>query len=139
MRNVFETGEKSENVFNCLHTRIDKFNNVHFTQVHVTKQEYYHATEPADKDVKEAKMKTAQRQLDEHRNRAYLSRRLYYGRRMKATKDVNVLRGYLSMIIDGAGAQASNYSPRYNTTEKGEPARHKMLKIKSTYMKVRRT
>lgn len=60
MRNVFETGEKSENVFNCLHTRIDNFNNVHFTQVHVTKQEYYHATEPADKDVKEAAMKTAQ-------------------------------------------------------------------------------
>jgi hypothetical protein len=29
---VFETGEKSENVFNCLHTRIDKFNNVYKTE-----------------------------------------------------------------------------------------------------------
>ena len=47
-----------------------------------------------------------------------------------------MLKGLLSMIIDGAGAQASNYSPRYNTTEKGEPARHKMFKIKSTYVKV---
>ena len=47
-----------------------------------------------------------------------------------------MLKGLLSMIIDGAGAQASNYSPRYNTTEKSEPARHKMLKIKSTYVKV---
>ena len=40
------------------------------------------------------------------------------------------------MAIDGAGAQASNYSPRYKTTEKSEPARHDMLKIKSTYVKV---
>jgi hypothetical protein len=55
---------------------------------------------------------------------------------MKATKEESVLTGHLSLIIDGAGEQASNYSPRYNTTEKGEPARHKMLKIKSTYVKV---
>jgi hypothetical protein len=56
---------------------------------------------------------------------------------LKATKEESVLKGHLSMIIDGAGAQASNYSPRYNTTDKGEPARHEMLKIKSTYVKVR--
>ena len=90
----------------------------------------------ADKVVKEAALKTAQRQFDEHKNRAHLSPRLYYGRRLKTTKEENVLKGHLSMIIDGAGAQASNYSPRYQTTEKGEPARHKMLKIKSTYVKV---
>jgi hypothetical protein len=42
----------------------------------------------------------------------------------------------LSLAIDGAGAQASNYCPRYNTTEKGEPCRHDILKIKSTYVKV---
>jgi hypothetical protein len=42
------------------------------------------------------------------------------------------------MIVDGAGAQASNYCPRYNTSEKSEPARHKMLKIKSTYVKVKK-
>lgn len=87
--------------------------------------------------MKEAELKTAQRQLEEHQNRAYLSRKLYYARRLKATKEESVLKGHLSMIIDGAGAQASNYSPRYNTTEKGEPARHEMLKIKSTYVKVR--
>ena len=82
-------------------------------------------------------MKTAQRQLEEHQNRAYLSRKLYYARRLKATKEESVLKGHLSMIIDGAGAQASNNSPRYNATDKGEPARHEMLKFKSTYVKVR--
>lgn len=51
--------------------------------------------------------------------------------------DFNDNRGYLSIIIDGAGAQASNDSPRYASSEKGEPARHNMFKIKSTYIKVR--
>ena len=82
-------------------------------------------------------MKTAQRQLEKHQNRAYLSRKLYYARRLKATKEESVLKGHLSITIDGAGAQASNNSPRYNTTDKGESARHEMLKIKSTYVKVR--
>ena len=59
-------------------------------------------------------------------------------RRNKATKEENVANGCLSMIVDGAGAQASNYCPRYNTSEKSEPARHKMLKIKSTYVKVKK-
>ena len=47
-----------------------------------------------------------------------------------------ITRGYLSLAIDGAGAQASNYSPRYSTSEKNEPERQEMLKIKSTYVKV---
>ena len=51
--------------------------------------------------------------------------------------DFNDNRGYLCIIIDGAGAQASNNSPRYASSEQGEPARHNMFKIKSTYMKVR--
>ena len=136
MRNVFEIGEKSENVLNFPQIYNNKCNNVHLTQVYVARQEFFHATEPADRAVKEAALKLAQRLFNEHKNRALLSRRLYYGRRLKATKEENVLKGHLSMIIDGAGAQASNYSPRYQTTEKGEPARHKMLKIKSTYVKV---
>ena len=84
----------------------------------------------------EKQLKFAEGQLDEHRKRAYLSRQQYYQRRTKAIKPENITKGYLSMVIDGAGAQASNYCPRYSTTEKGEPARHNMLKIKSTYVKV---
>ena len=81
-------------------------------------------------------MKLVYRHMEEHQKRARESRRLYHMRRNKATKEENVANGYLSMIIDGAGAQASNYCPRYSTSEKSEPARHKMLKIKSTYVKV---
>ena len=46
-----------------------------------------------------------------------------------------VRKGFISMTIDGAGAQASNYCPRYSTSEKGEPARHDMLKLKTTFAK----
>ena len=81
-------------------------------------------------------MKSVYRHMEEHQKRARESRRLYHMRRNKATKEENVANGYLSMIIDGAGAQASNYCPRYSTSEKSEPARHKMLKIKLTYVKV---
>ena len=92
--------------------------------------------DPQEKQAKELERKKYERYLEEHRGRARLARRAYHRRRNKACKEENLKRGYLSMVIDGAGAQASNYSPRYNTTEKGEPARHKMLKIKSTYIKV---
>ena len=68
--------------------------------------------------------KTAKRQFDEHENRVYLSRRLYYRRRLKAFKEENVFKGHVLMIIDAVGAQASIYSPRYNTTEKGERVKH---------------
>ena len=81
-------------------------------------------------------MKLVYRHMEEHQKRARESRRLYHMRRNKAAKEENVANGYLSMIIDGAGAQASNYCPRYSTSEKSEPARHQMLKIKSTYVKV---
>ena len=47
--------------------------------------------------------------------------------------DFNDNRGYLSIIIDGAGAGAGAHA----SSEKGEPARHNMFKIKSTYIKVR--
>jgi len=85
---------------------------------------------------REVALKLAVKHLDEHRARAGRSRDGYRRRRGKATKEEYIRRGYLSMIVDGAGAQASNYSPRYRTTEKSEPARHEMLKIKSTYVKV---
>ena len=78
----------------------------------------------------------AEARLRTHRVRARTSRHMYYYRRAKASTEKNARRGYLSMVIDGAGAQASNYCPRFKTTEKGEPARHDMLKIKSTYIKV---
>jgi len=99
--------------------------------------QYNHASTIQERDTLETAVKLAQAQKQEHINRALASREGYYDRRSKAVMDFNVNRGYLSMIIDGAGAQASNYCPRYATTEKGEPARHNMFKIKSTYIKVR--
>lgn len=40
------------------------------------------------------------------------------------------------MIIDAGGGAGCIHIPRFPTTEKGEPARHEMLKIKSTFVKV---
>ena len=96
-----------------------------------------HATVPVEKDKAELDQKLATAQLDQHRERAIMSKNSYYARRAKAV--ANRDKGDLSLIEDGAGAQASNYCPRYSTTEKGEPQRYAMLKIKSTYIKVRVT
>lgn len=40
------------------------------------------------------------------------------------------------MIVDAAGGTGSTHSPRYRTTEKGEPTRHSMLKVKNTFVKI---
>lgn len=98
-----------------------------------------------------------QRDLQLHLDRASRARKKYWATRAKAIQPDNAQRGDISMIIDGAGAQArsifsyklliltiiiillciiSNYCPRYARAEKNEPARHEMLKIKSTYIKV---
>jgi len=90
----------------------------------------------AERVHKEEELKKAEARVREHRGRAKEARRCYYRRRGKAVQPEYVAKGYLSLAIDGAGAQASNYCPRYNTTEKGEPCRHDILKIKSTYVKV---
>ena len=97
---------------------------------------YKHSLTPEERVKAEADLKLAEAQAHQHRVRATASRLGYYGRRAKAVQEEFVRKGYLSLVIDGAGAQASNYCPRYSTSEKGEPARHKMLKIKSTYVKV---
>ncbi len=100
------------------------------------KTSFDHSTEDGERAEAEHKLKYAQRMLEEHRARATRSRNMYYQRRSKAASAQYCKKGYLSLIIDGAGAAASNYCPRYCTSEKGEPARHDMLKIKSTYVKV---
>jgi hypothetical protein len=91
---------------------------------------------PENRLALETKLKDAIDVANGHRERANESRQGYYGRRGKAVEPMYVQRGYLSLAIDGAGAQVTNYTPRYSTSEKGEPARHDMLKIKSTYVKV---
>ena len=48
----------------------------------------------------------------------------------------NLGKGDISMIIDAGGGSGCSSIPRFQSTEKGEPARHKMLKIKSTFIKV---
>lgn len=100
------------------------------------KASFDHSTEDNDRLKAESDLKYAQRMLEEHRARALKARSMYYQRRSKAATEQYIKKGYLSIIIDGAGAAASNYCPRYSTSEKGEPARHDMLKIKSTYVKV---
>ena len=69
-----------------------------------------------------------------HRTRANASRANYHLRRVKAVYHRN--RGDISFIVDASGAHVTCYTPRFSTTEKGEPARHTVLKIKSTYVKV---
>jgi len=58
----------------------------------------------------------------------------YYKTRNKAIK--NKKYNDISMIIDAGGGAGCIHIPRFPTTEKGEPARHEMLKIKSTFVKV---
>ena len=105
-------------------------------EVRRKRADFNHECSEEKRREKELELKYAIDRGLEHRSRARASREKYKERRAKAVKPEYVNRGYLSMIIDGAGAQASNYCPRYNTSEKGEPARHNMLKIKSTYVKV---
>ena len=107
-----------------------------FSQIHKIKKKFNHTQAQEAKVCVEKDLKEKQDKLVAHRLRAKNSRLGYYARRAKAVKPENVAKGYLSIIIDGAGAQASNYAPRYSTSEKGEPARHNALKIKSTYVKV---
>ena len=103
------------------------------------KQDFKHSTtEEGRKDLEKA-LKEAQSQISEHLMRSTESRLGYYRRRGEAVEKEYIKRGYLSLAIDGAGAQASNYCPRYSTSEKNEPERHEMLKIKSTYVKVSST
>jgi len=40
------------------------------------------------------------------------------------------------MIINAGGGDGCTYVPRYTTQEKHEPKRHKMFKIKTTFIKV---
>ena len=40
------------------------------------------------------------------------------------------------MIIDAGGGSGCSNIPRFQSTEKGEPSRHLMLKIKSTFIKI---
>ena len=81
-------------------------------------------------------VKDLQALLKEHLERARQGRCNYRLRRSKAVRNRD--KGDVSMIIDATGANVANYSPRFKTTEKGEPARHQMLKIKSTFLKIHR-
>ena len=98
---------------------------------------YNHASTSEEQEPLDIAVKLAHAQKQEHIKRSFASREGYYDQRPKPMMDLKVNRGYPPIIINGAGAQASNYCHRYATTEKGEPAHHNMLKIKSIYIKVR--
>ena len=44
--------------------------------------------------------------------------------------------GYFSIIVDAGGGSGCTHLPRFRNTEKSEPPRHEMLKIKSTFVKM---
>jgi len=62
------------------------------------------------------------------------ARQEYYLTRSKAID--NAHKNDVSMIIDAGGGAGCIHIPRFPTTEKSEPARHEMLRIKSTFVKV---
>jgi hypothetical protein len=107
-----------------------------FKKIAEATQDYNHELTLESRTVIDTEKKGYEHQLEEHLNRARQSRALYAMRRHKACEERSVKNGDISIVIDGAGSQASNYIPRFNTTEKSEPKRHEMMKIKSTYIKV---
>jgi len=82
----------------------------------------------------EAKRRKLEDILNDHKKYAWEVKQKYYNTRSKASK--NLHKGDISMIIDAGGGSGCSNIPRFQSTEKGEPARHLMLKIKSTFIKV---
>jgi len=74
----------------------------------------------------EVTRKMFQAKLVRHNAFQKAHRKHYYDTRSKAIRNSS---DDVSMIIDKSGGCGTTYSPRYNTTEKGEPARHTMLKV----------
>jgi len=72
--------------------------------------------------------------LETHRELADSAKKQYYDVRGKAVK--NKVKGDISMIIDAGGGSGCSHIPRFSSSEKREPARHTMLKIKTTFIKV---
>lgn len=64
--------------------------------------------------AEEEKRKIAITLLQLHLERAVNSRKQYWARRTKASKPENMRKGDVSMIIDGAGAQARYSIPFSN-------------------------
>ncbi len=88
--------------------------------------------------IKSEKEITERRKLEDilrnHKKTAWDAKQKYYNTRSKASKNLD--KGDISMIIDAGGGSGCSNIPRFQSTEKGEPARHLMLKIKSTFIKV---
>jgi len=72
--------------------------------------------------------------LETHRELTDSAKKQYYDVRGKAVK--NKVKGDITMIIDAGGGSGCSHIPRFSSSEKREPARHTMLKIKTTFIKV---
>ena len=83
-------------------------------------------------DIEERNIKSLNK--GHHCQQADMARKKYLEVRNKAVD--NIKYNDLSMIIDAGGGAGCIHIPRFTTTEKGEPARHEMLKIKTTFVKV---
>jgi len=67
---------------------------------------------------------------------AGFAKKQYYDARAKAV--TKRPKGAISMIIDAGGGTGCIHIPRFNSSVEKEPARHTMLKIKTTFIKVHR-
>ena len=85
-------------------------------------------------EIDEANRRELEGKLKHHKDTAWAAKQKYYNTRAKASKNID--KGDISMIIDAGGGSGCSNIPRFYSTEKGEPARHLMLKIKSTFIKV---
>lgn len=105
--------------------------------------------------LKEPNNEEAKASFQAHLDRALGSRKIYWDTRAKAVR--NEHKGYFSIIVDAGGGSGCTHLPRFRNTEKGmkksnnflinailslstldagEPARHEMLKMKSTFVKM---
>ena len=82
---------------------------------------------------KEEEHKRYRAELKEHHDFQNKHRQHYYKTRAKAIRNH---AHDVSMIVDAAGGAGTTYQPRYHSTEKNEPARHFMCKVKHTFVKM---
>ena len=78
--------------------------------------------------------KGSEEKLEDHHKFQEKHGNYYYFTRAKAIRRMS--DNDVSMIVDASGGTGTTYSPRYRTTEKGEPSRHSVLKAKNTFSKV---
>jgi len=78
------------------------------------------------REKNEAERRKLEDVLNNHKKNAWDAKQKYYNTRSKATKNLD--KGDISMIVDAGGGSGCSNIPSFQSSEKGEPARHLMLK-----------